>query len=723
VGGLFILAALIVPFPRLAVFEAEHRVLLLSETFKAFFKALECSYSEGTEVHHARLRYLSDQMKIQLEELQTLMGPFKWECVWLPAFSMNDHQQLVDFIAMMRAVWQQAEGMRLGSKKIRLTRTHQAFAEALQSDYAKTFREVIISVNSVASQLHFRRVLHPCKKTHIHDARSETVEVTESKEEKSKPSWKMRCKTNFKVRLQNSKELDDAWNGLFLTFIKTRRRLLYGIDMSAWDGVDLNYEGIQVEIESFVHKDQQGNGVHVLFARNTYMFDLGNIVDTLKAFEQKNSMDKSCCRGFKTILSTLCEHLKRPTLLDLKKFFLSWSQMRFPVKVAATMVLMSLPLNKIGLVWGPFEIAFIASKDTSSSFATSIMRLGGTAIGAVSAQFMYDFSRGHGEWLVSVLLSVWTGVCSIGRLSKTYSYAAFCAAFVPPILLLGSLAGEQGVVVRMDRTVGAFLVYLLVDTLLGTVSARPLLLQCLSNMLVTTEKCLDGVQYILLSKLDNPQTMQREGGSEEGKLSTEGNSVGDKRSPEQLARDLYNQIKEGQRLLALATNEPELWRHPFEAVSYSKVLNAQEKAHKYLDLLMRACMKFPLDEISSLTSLQKGTLQSIQRMVIDVKYAFKEMNKVLLDLNRRIRRKKVGTKEQASALLLLKDLVDSLDLIYENETVMMLRNNLHHPVLSEKLILSYNAVIFSLMHTQRSFLALGHALWGMIEQEQEHYFS
>eukprot|EP00638_Chattonella_subsalsa_P001988 CAMPEP_0117773760 /NCGR_PEP_ID=MMETSP0947-20121206/26062_1 /TAXON_ID=44440 /ORGANISM="Chattonella subsalsa, Strain CCMP2191" /LENGTH=493 /DNA_ID=CAMNT_0005599993 /DNA_START=211 /DNA_END=1691 /DNA_ORIENTATION=+ len=489
--------------------------------------------------------------------------------------------------------------------------------------------------------------------------------------------------------------------------------------MSGWDGQDEDYVGKKVEIEAFVLHDRV-HGFPVLFARNTFMFELGNIVESLQCFSaNQNQRHKiPCCSWLRSLVQFIWKAVAFPTCEETKRFFRDKSLLQFPFKVALAMALLSLPMDQQGLVWGPLTVAYICSKDTSSSFNTGVRRLGGTALGAVFALTINDLTEGAVNWYTAVAVILWTSLMAVSRQSPTYGYAAYVAGFTPPILLLGSLTGEEGVIIRLDRTIKAIFIYLVIDSVLWPVSARPRLVQSISKMLESTAECLNGVKDIFATERPRSTEVYQE--DWENGLAIE--------DLESRASNLRNDIDEGKSLLQLASNEPELWRDPFYREPYSQVIVAQEKVHKYLELLMRACAKLPSSEASVIMeSHHRNIAQSVQKMVVDVKFALNEANSaaaaLLSFLPSKQKGKEMNSKlldhldQKAAALLLIKDLMDEVEITYEEEFKNHMVQHLHQPVLSDSAVPSYTAIIFSLRHVQRSFLFLGHATWRMIERQ------
>jgi len=736
VGVLFGMAAMLLPFPNLALFQADHRIDLLIRTSRVYFLALQRSYSEGTEVHHAHLRTLSDTMKTNIEELQTRLRPTKWECVLLPFFHLDDHLELATFVDFMNQLWQRAEGMRLGSKHIVLTNTHLAFVEHLEINYKSVITEIISSLERVADQLRFRKVLH-FYKTIWHQNQNVSMHTEENPrpvlsvdhEECPKNGrlrrFQSKCKSLLKCSqfrnrrnkvfpVLNIQLLLNSWEELFFQYKKARHKLHYGVDLSSWDGKDSSYCGEKVEVQNFVQKDVM-DGLFCMFSRNLYMFEVGNIVRLLKDFHNRKDPPKRTL-WLCEIWKSTAPYFSPPTLTDMRSFFANTSELKFPLKVASCMAVMSLPASSPGAMWGPLTIAFIASKHTSSSFTTCTTRLLGTALGAVFAQFLIQLHGPTNGLLKSGFITLWITVMAVGRLSKTYGYAGYVASFTPSLLLMGTL-GLDGVMVRINKTVIGVFLYTVVDNLLWPVSARPLLTQSVSNMLTATATCLDGLEELFSHS-----------GSEESHPLVNHTFPEAHKNPELLAQALLKHIHEAKGLLVLAANEPDIWRLPFDSKGYSKVINAEEKVHKYLELLMRACKEFPADENTFLVTFQQRVLESITKMVRDVKFALKQSNEIILtikDSSLRLQPRPLfgGDLEpnRASGLLLLKDLVEGLEVVYENEIVNLLQN-LHNPVLSEKLSLSYNSLIFGLIQVQRSFLVLGHAIWALIEKAHYQHF-
>ncbi|CAM9357307.1 unnamed protein product, partial [Heterosigma akashiwo] len=74
-------------------------------------------------------------------------------------------------------------------------------------------------------------------------------------------------------------------------------------------------------------------------------------------------------------------------------------------------------------------------------------------------------------------------------------------------------------------------------------------------------------------------------------------------------------------------------------------------------------------------------------------------------------------EQQASAVLLLRDLVQEAAAALEAEVAQHMQTNIHKPVLSDHLVPSYNAVLFSLEQLSERFLQLGHATWALVEGE------
>lgn len=150
-------------------------------------------------------------------------------------------------------------------------------------------------------------------------------------------------------------------------------------------------------------------------------------------------------------------------------------RLRQPLKVALSVVLASVgillhhgPAN----AWAVVAVCQSLTSHPGSSFRSAWNRIQGTVLGGMAGIAALGWCGLTSPFAIVAFITVWTLFCCFSRRSSVYGEAAVTAALTAPVIMLGPVGGEQGVMLRVEQTVLGCLIYSLIDNLLYPVRAK-----------------------------------------------------------------------------------------------------------------------------------------------------------------------------------------------------------------------------------------------------------